>query len=169
MLSRYAFVGVFLLAFSEAVLACSCARASVEDHYQSADAVLVAEALDITNEPNSEVHDGRQYQLHLQTVRWRASFIWKGAIEIDRVFTTRTRVWNGSCGVSVTPGSSMLLFLDDDVSNPSVNMCRGNRSLSEAVWLIPAIFSVSGVKPERQLPWGPPNNSLKRTDQSLRD
>ncbi len=169
MLNRRALIGMCLLFASTEVVACTCVISSTEERFRSADSVLAAEALEITNEPMTEVRNGREFRFHSQTVRWSAVYAWKGSIEVPGFFTTTTRVWNGSCGVSVTPGSSMLLFFSDDSPTPSVQMCMGSRKLSEAIWIIPELFRVSGVKAEPPWPWGPPNNSLKRTDQSLRD
>jgi hypothetical protein len=117
--------GLCLAVVAMDATACSClATDDVEEQFDASALVIAAKPILSSSRPEiMRFHGKHDVQVEIDTVTWRVIASWKGNYKAgDEIRTTTTR-WRGGCGMSVKPGTPLILYFDR-APPTSISICE---------------------------------------------
>jgi hypothetical protein len=143
-MTRTSILAVWILMSPACADACSCARVPFEERFRGASIIVAADVVSVKTRLVPQRADRTEPKVDEQTIVWRVAHTWKGPVTYDSNLTTRSRVWNGGCGLRAESGQSMVLFLPDAREGQALSLCSSGMPLSDAIDLVPELFRLSG-------------------------
>ena len=113
---------------AESAQACSCMRATPEQHFESANAVFSGRVVNvITPRRNTQ---RPQFSFPQKRVMFEVSDVWKG--QERRRLMVMTSDSSASCGFNFTEGESYLVYASRSDNRLTTSLCSGTKLLSQA-------------------------------------
>lgn len=113
---------------AESAQACSCMRATPEQHFESANAVFSGRVINvITPRRNTQ---RPQFSFPQKRVMFEVSDVWKG--QERRRLMVMTSDSSASCGFNFTEGESYLVYASRSDNRLTTSLCSGTKLLSQA-------------------------------------
>ncbi|MEQ9368700.1 MAG: protease complex subunit PrcB family protein [Coleofasciculus chthonoplastes F3-SA18-01] len=113
---------------AESAQACSCMRATPEQHFESANAVFSGRVVNVLTPRRTSQR--RQLSLPQKRVMFEVSEVWKG--QERRRLMVMTSDSSASCGFNFTEGKSYLVYASRSDNRLTTSLCSGTKLLSQA-------------------------------------